>query len=241
MSAPPKLPIAARQEILKTVERRRQLMKQIATLQDEKRKLPNNKSLAEMLGCSYRVIRRALYGDPYKNQHPDDDQARTARPWVPASRCHSIDSEPGAIQMSAVITTQKRRSAYDKLPRRLKRFVDQYVIGGTAESAMRASGYKGLYPNQVAHKWLKKHPIKEAVEEATERYVADVGVRQVTVLKQMAAVATLDPRKLVDANGKPIPLHLLDEATAAAISLRETHLRQAEAARAEARRRGLIP
>lgn len=120
--------------------------------------------------------------------------------------------------MQTTAVTQSTRSAYDRLPRRLKRFVDQYVIGGTAESAMRASGYKGLYPNQVAHKWLKKHPIKDAVEEATERHLADVGVRQQTVLRQMHAIATSDPRKTVDENGQQIPLHLLDEATAAAIS-----------------------
>jgi phage terminase small subunit len=109
------------------------------------------------------------------------------------------------------------KSAYDKLPRRMKRFVDQYVIGATGEAAIRAAGYKGLYPYQIAGKWLKKPFIKQAVEEATERHVNDVGVRQATVLKQMKSIATIDPRKLVDENGVQIPLHLLDDATAAAI------------------------
>src|SRR5687767_10371979 len=120
--------------------------------------------------------------------------------------------------MQAVIQAKPTRSAYEQLPRRLKRFVDQYVIGGTAEMAMRQSGYKGLHARQLAHKWLAKPKIKTAVEEATERHVADIGTRQYTVLKQMHSIATADPRKLEDENGKPIPLHLLDEATAAAIS-----------------------
>jgi hypothetical protein len=120
--------------------------------------------------------------------------------------------------MNAVVTTTQPKSTYDKLPRRLKRFVDHYVIGGTAAQALRESGYKGQHAHAVAAKWLKKPILRAAVDEATERYVADVGVRQVTVLRQMAAIATLDPRKLVDEGGNPIPLNQLDADTAAAIS-----------------------
>jgi hypothetical protein len=110
------------------------------------------------------------------------------------------------------------KSAYDRLPRRLKRFVDHYVIGGTAAQASRESGYKGKYPHVVGHKWLQRPKIKAAVDEATERYVADIGVRQVSIIKQMAAIAHSDPRKFEDADGNTIPLHKLDEATAAAIA-----------------------
>ncbi len=120
--------------------------------------------------------------------------------------------------MQAVIQANRTKSAYDGLPRRLKRFVDHYVIGGTAAQASRESGYKGKYSHVVGHKWLKRPEIKAAIEEATDRYVADVGVRQISVLKQMHAIASVDPRKVEDENGNPIPLHLLDEATAAAIS-----------------------
>ncbi len=120
--------------------------------------------------------------------------------------------------MQGVIQAKPTRSAYDQLPRRLKRFVDHFVVGGTAEMAMRQSGYKGLHARQLAHKWLAKPKIKSALEEVTERHVADIGVRQVTVLKQMHAIASADPRKLEDEHGNPIPLHQLDEATAAAIS-----------------------
>lgn len=120
--------------------------------------------------------------------------------------------------MNAVVATTQPKSTYDKLPRRLKRFVDQYVIGASGADAMRSTGYRGLHPNVIAHKWLKRPEIKAAVEEVTERHVADIGVRQVTVLKQVAAIATLDPRKVEDENGNTIPLHKLDDATAAAIS-----------------------
>lgn len=78
MSARPKLPTAARVVIAQTVQRRRILTKLIAELQDEKRKIPNNKALAKQLGVCYAVVRRTLHGDPYKNSHPEDDHARAA-------------------------------------------------------------------------------------------------------------------------------------------------------------------
>jgi phage terminase small subunit len=110
------------------------------------------------------------------------------------------------------------KSALDKLPRRLKRFVTQYVAGDTPANAMKLAGYSGLHPRVVGHKWLKRPEVQAAVAEETERLTAEVGIRQVTVLKQMHAIASVDPRKLVDEYGNQIPLHKLDEATAAAIS-----------------------
>lgn len=120
--------------------------------------------------------------------------------------------------MTTAVATTDQRSTYDRLPRRLKRFIDHYVIGGTAAAALRQSGYKGRHANTVAAKWLKRPNVAAAIEEANARLVADIGVRQLSVIKQMHAIASADPRKLVDENGKQIPLHLLDEATAAAIS-----------------------
>jgi hypothetical protein len=78
MSARPKLPEAARSTIMETVEKRRALMREIARLQDEKRALPNNKTLAKQLGVSYDVVHRTLHGDPYKERHPQDERARAA-------------------------------------------------------------------------------------------------------------------------------------------------------------------
>jgi phage terminase small subunit len=115
-------------------------------------------------------------------------------------------------------TQSPTRSAYDRLPRRLKRFVDEYVVGATGADALRKAGYRGLHPNAIAWKWAKKPHVAAAIEEAQQRLVADVGVRQVTVLKQMHAIATSDPRRVEDENGNTIPLHKLDPETAAAIA-----------------------
>jgi len=47
-------------------------------LEDEKRAIPDNKTIAERLGVNYSVVRRLLYGEPYKNAHPDDNQEHAA-------------------------------------------------------------------------------------------------------------------------------------------------------------------
>lgn len=127
--------------------------------------------------------------------------------------------------MSAVIeqpltTTPAKRekSAYERLTRRQKRFVDELVQGCSAAEAMRRSGYAGSYPEIRAYKDRKKPEIRAAIEERTAQLTEDVGVRQHVILRQMLAIATADPRKLVDESGKALPLEQLDPDTAAAIS-----------------------
>lgn len=78
MSAIPKLPKTVRAEIQTIEQKRRTLMKEIAKLQDEKRALPNKKTLAKQLGVCYSVLRRTINGDPYRTSHPEDEHVRAA-------------------------------------------------------------------------------------------------------------------------------------------------------------------
>ncbi len=75
MSAPPKLPQAKRELIAQTIQRKRILTRLIATLEDERRQLPTAKQLARELCVSYHVVNRVIYGDPYTNTHPMDEDA----------------------------------------------------------------------------------------------------------------------------------------------------------------------
>lgn len=113
---------------------------------------------------------------------------------------------------------QSKRTAYERLPRRYKRFVDLFVSGATTERAMIESGYTGRYPRQLATKLLRKPQVTAAIEEATERHVADIGARQATVLRQMHAIATSDVAKLFKEDGALKAPHELDEETRAAIA-----------------------
>jgi hypothetical protein len=119
----------------------------------------------------------------------------------------------------ALPVVREQRSAFDRLKRRQKRFVEQYVIGCSGAEALRQCGYKGLHPNSIAGKWLSRPEIQAAVEERTEAHLRDVAARKHKTLEQVVSIAYLDPRKVVDPEtGMAVPLQRMDPATAAAIS-----------------------
>jgi hypothetical protein len=121
--------------------------------------------------------------------------------------------------MNAIVEhTPQPKSAYEQLPRRYRRFVDAYVPGLSGAEAMRRSGYKGSYPEILAYKLLKRPEVMAAIAEKEQFYIAEMGVRAERIIRETLAIATCDPRKLEDKDGKAIPLHLLDDAMAAAIS-----------------------
>lgn len=108
---------------------------------------------------------------------------------------------------------------YSTCTRRQRRFVDEYIANGkTAAQAIRAIGYKGDNPTNAAWMMLKNPLVQDAIRERRKQLIDDVGVRQERVLTEMYAIATCDPRRIEDDEGRPIPLHKLDAATAAAIS-----------------------
>lgn len=119
--------------------------------------------------------------------------------------------------MNAVVE-QSTQSAYDRLSRREKRFIDAYVPGLTGAEAVRRIGYKGSQPERKAWRWLRRPEIQAALEEREAHYIREMGVRAERIMRETIAIATLDPRKLVGPDGKPVKLQELDDATAAAIA-----------------------
>jgi phage terminase small subunit len=110
-------------------------------------------------------------------------------------------------------------SAYARLTRRQKRFVEHFAAGCTGSEAIRQAGYKGKYAHVVAHKWANRPEVRAAIQEREEQLTRDLGIRQHVVMRQMLAIATCDPRKVVDPQtGQALPLEQLDPETAAAIS-----------------------
>jgi phage terminase small subunit len=118
----------------------------------------------------------------------------------------------------ALPIVREQKSAFDRLKRRQKRFVEQYVIGNTGSEAMRSIGYKGKYAHIRASRWLSRPEIQAAVEERTEAHLRDVTARKHKTLEQVVAIAYADPRKVVDQNGMAVPLERMDADIAAAIS-----------------------
>lgn len=85
MSAPPKLTVAERSQLLQHIQHRRALQRRIAeyldtaqALRSELKTLPTIRELAQEHHVSYPVVRRILYGDPYKTSHPQDGKHEAA-------------------------------------------------------------------------------------------------------------------------------------------------------------------
>lgn len=76
MSTLPKLTKAERAAILAMDRRRRRILRLITRLKQKLLEFPTHKKLAAQHGVSYSCVRRALYGDPYRNHHPADERAR---------------------------------------------------------------------------------------------------------------------------------------------------------------------
>lgn len=122
--------------------------------------------------------------------------------------------------MNAVVeqSTKPEKSAYERLPRRCRRFVDEWVGGKNAVESIKAAGYKGLFPHQAAAKFRRRSEIAAAIAER-ERYAAsEAGARHVTVVRELQRIATCDPRKLVNGEGVLLQLHELPDDIAACIS-----------------------
>lgn len=109
------------------------------------------------------------------------------------------------------------------LPKQAK-FVAEYLLHGNASKAALAAGYSPKTAHVIGQENLRKPAIASLLAQKTaviaraqdERLEAMVLTKE-RVERETARLAFFDVRKLVDAEGKPIPLHQLDADTAAAI------------------------
>ena len=101
------------------------------------------------------------------------------------------------------------------------RFVEAYFAN--RENATEA--YQVLKPDVArntagaeGHKLLKKPEIHKAIEKRRAQIRAQFALTTDRVFQEHARISYFNPKKLVDAKGKAIPLHELDDDTAAALA-----------------------
>lgn len=115
----------------------------------------------------------------------------------------------------------KNKSEPKAINRQQELFVLEYLkdLNGT-QAAIRA-GYSAATARQIGSRLLRDSRIQAAVDAARKGHLAklqaDSGISLERTLKEIARLAYFDPRKLFDADGKPIPINQLDDDTAAAI------------------------
>lgn len=97
-------------------------------------------------------------------------------------------------------------------------FVKEYVVDYNATQAAIRAGYSEKSAYSQAHDLLKKPEIKAKISELEDEAARRTEISKDMVLRELARVAFVDPRKLFDENGRPKDLESLDDDTAAALA-----------------------
>lgn len=102
-------------------------------------------------------------------------------------------------------------------------FAERYVAnGGNGTQAAIDAGATKNSAKVMAHRWLKREDVQSIVAARASQVLADAGLSTERWAKETACIAHFDPRELYDAAGNLIPIHLLPEHVAHAISSIET-------------------
>jgi len=101
-----------------------------------------------------------------------------------------------------------------KLTPKQNRFVQEYLKDGNATQAAIRAGYKN---GNIGRQLITINNVSEAIEKRQKELQEKSGITQERVLRELALVAFLDPRKFFDKNGKMKKIHELDEDQAKAL------------------------
>ncbi|HVW50821.1 MAG TPA: terminase small subunit [Trinickia sp.] len=105
-----------------------------------------------------------------------------------------------------------------KLTHKQERFVAEYLLDLNAKQAAIRAGYSAKTAEQQAYRLMANAHIQVAIAAKNAEHLTKLDVTIDRVLKERARLAFFDPRKLFDEKGKPIPIHELDEDTAAIVA-----------------------
>ncbi len=97
-------------------------------------------------------------------------------------------------------------------------FVREYLVDKNATQAAIRAGYSPKTARSIGEENLSKPDIRAAIDAGLADLASRVGITAERVLRERARIAFFDPRKLLDAQGNPLPMQDLDDDTAAAIA-----------------------
>ena len=96
---------------------------------------------------------------------------------------------------------------------RYKMFVDHFLATFDRVGAMRAAGYHGKRPPNLMNRPEVRVILEQRMKEMTEA----TDVTRHRVIKELARIAFVDPAKLFDNTGRPLPISEIDADTRAVI------------------------
>jgi phage terminase small subunit len=99
-------------------------------------------------------------------------------------------------------------------------FCLEYLKDLHGTQAYRRAGYKaeGCFATSGATRLLNNVAVAQQIQKLMDERAERAGVTADRVLTEIAKLAFFDPRKFFDADGAPIPIHELDDDTAAALA-----------------------
>lgn len=102
-------------------------------------------------------------------------------------------------------------------------FCDEYLIDLNATQAAIRAGYSVKTARSQANELLTKPDIQAYIAEKRKALADKLDISQERVLKEYAAIAFLDIRKVFDSEGRLKPMQELDDETARAIASIESY------------------
>lgn len=102
-----------------------------------------------------------------------------------------------------------------KLAPRQQLFVKEYLRDFNATQAAKRAGYKH---KDMGIQLIRFPHVRAAITQGKKRLLDNLDVSAERALRELARLAFSDPRKLYDEQGNLIPIHLLDDDTAATVS-----------------------
>ncbi len=101
-------------------------------------------------------------------------------------------------------------------PKQLK-FANEYLKGASATQAAITAGYSKKTAYSIGARLLKIVEVKNYIEERQQKTEQKSELTRDKLLQLYTNIATFDIRRLYNPDGTLIPIHQLDDATAAAI------------------------
>lgn len=116
------------------------------------------------------------------------------------------------------MSKKRKRPARPELTAKQQRFVEEYPVDFNASAAARRAGYSVKTAASIGYELLRKPEIQEAIRKQTEKLAKRAEITVDRVLAELGALAFSDQRKFFDEDGNLLPIHELDDETAAAIA-----------------------
>jgi phage terminase small subunit len=104
------------------------------------------------------------------------------------------------------------------MTQRQRRFVREYLIDCNATRAAIQAGYSKKTADRIGSRLLRNVEVSEAVAKAEETRLDRLGITADRVLREIARLSFVDPRKFFNDDGTAKSISELDDDTAAALA-----------------------